>query len=311
MGRLKRVPLREAWRHEAGEFTPWLAQEENLEALREELGLADLSLVATEHPVGDFKLDILCSDGEDPVIIENQLDKTDHGHLGQLLAYAAGVGARKVVWIAESFRPEHLSALQFLNENTAEGLAFFGVEVQLWQIGDSPLAPKFEVVARPNDWTKSGREQARAAASASPTKQLQLRLWTALVEHLAKHAPHLRPQKPRPQMWLTFSLGRSRFELTAIANSRAARLGAEVYIDGEDAKRHFQNLVAQKEEIEAKLGYQLDWQELPEARAVRIAVWRPDSPVEAEDRWLEYLDWFARTLSEMDAVFRPIVQALP
>jgi len=309
LSKLERVPLREAWRHEANDFTPWLAEPENLQLLAEAIGLSELEPVATEHPVGDFQLDILCTDGEDQVIIENQLDKTDHGHLGQPLAYASGVGAKKVVWIAESFRQGHVAALQFLNENTTEALSFFGVEVQLWRIGDSPLAPRFEVVAKPNEWTRAGREQARAAAEASPTRQMQQRLWMALVEHLAKEAPHIRPQ--RPQLWLTVRIGRTGFELNAIANSRDRQLGVELYISSPEAKRHFANLHAQREQIEAQLGYGLDWQELPEARAVRIAAWRKDSPLEEEDRWPEYLDWLTQRILEMHRVFQPLVRALP
>ena len=166
LGKLTGVPFREAWKHESGEFTPWLAQTDNLNALADALRLSELVFVATEHWVGDFKLDILCTDGDDQVIIENQLEETDHKHLGQILAYAAGVGAKKVIWVADSFRPEHASALEFLNENTTDELAFFGVQVELWRIGDSPLAPKFEVVVKPNDWAKSGRVLARKAVAA-------------------------------------------------------------------------------------------------------------------------------------------------
>ena len=118
LSKLDRVPLREAWKHEANDFTPWLAEEVNLNTLADSLGLPDLELVATEHWVGEFKLDILCTSGDDQVIIENQLEKTNHAHLGQLLTYAAGTGAKKVIWVAESFRPEHVAALEFLNQNT-------------------------------------------------------------------------------------------------------------------------------------------------------------------------------------------------
>ena len=153
LGKLERINLREAWKHEALEFTPWLAQEDNLELLAETLGLVELELVGTEHWVGDFKLDVLCSDDDGQIIIENQLEKTNHSHLGQIITYAAGVGARKVIWLAESFRAEHVAALDFLNQNTTEGLNFFAVEVELWRIGNSPMAPSFNVVVKPNDWT--------------------------------------------------------------------------------------------------------------------------------------------------------------
>jgi hypothetical protein len=311
LSKLERVPLREAWKHEAGDFTPWLAQEKNLDALAEALGLSELELVATEHWVGDFKLDILCTDGDRQVIVENQLAETDHRHLGQILAYAAGVGARTVIWVAESFRPEHASALQFLNDNTTEELSFFGVQIELWRIGNSPLAPKFEVVVKPNNWAKAGREQARAASTASATKQLQLKFWTALVEKLAKEAPQIRPQKPRPQHWLNNSIGRSGFGLNPTVNTKEDRLGVELWMPGAEAKMQFGLLLAQKEEIEAKLGFALDWQELPEARACRIATWCPDASIEDESRWGVYLGWIAQRLVTMNAVLRPIVKALP
>ncbi len=311
LGSLTRVPLREAWKHESGEFTPWLAQTDNLNALADALKLSELVHVATEHWVGDFKLDILCTDGEDQVIIENQLEETNHKHLGQILAYAAGVDAKKVIWVAESFRPEHATALEFLNANTTEDLAFFGVQVELWRIGDSPLAPKFEVVVKPNDWAKSGRKQARAAADASPTKQLQLKFWTALIDKLATGAPHIRPQTPRPQHWLNNSIGRSGFGLNITANTRDERLGVELWMPGEGAKERFANLSAQRKNIEDQLGFELDWQELPDAKACRVATWYPNASIEDEARWGEYLEWIIQRLVKMDQVLRPVVKALP
>ena len=311
LGTLTRVPLREAWKHEADEFTPWLAQADNLNALAEALGLSELVHVATEHWVGDFKLDILCTDGEDQVIIENQLEETNHRHLGQLLAYAAGVGAKKVIWVAESFRPEHATALEFLNDNTTGDLAFFGVQVELWRIGDSPPAPKFEVVVKPNDWAKSGRKEARAAADASPTKQLQLKFWNALSDQLARSAPHIRPQTPGPRHWLTHSIGRSGFSLIVTANTRDERLGVELWMPGEGAKEHFANLSAHRPDIEERLGFTLDWQELPDAKGCRVAAWYPNASLEDEARWGEYLAWITGRLVKMDEILRPIVKALP
>jgi len=311
LGKLERRELYEAWKHEAREFTPWLAETGNLNALADVLGLGELTLVATEHWVGDFKLDILCADGDEKVIIENQLEETDHRHLGQILTYAAGVGAKKVIWVAKTFRSEHAAALQFLNDNTTEDLSFFGIEVELWKIGDSLLAPKFEVVAKPNDWAKTGRENARAAASASPTKQLQHKFWTALIERLALAAPQIRPQKPRPQHWLNNSIGRAGFGLNITANTREERLGVELWIPGAEAKMHFANLATQKASIESKLGFELDWQELPDAKACRIASWYPNASIEDEGRWKEYLDWLTQRLVKMDQVIRPVVKALP
>ena len=267
--------------------------------------------MATEHWVGDFKLDILCTDGDEKVIIENQLEEANHKHLGQIITYAAGVGAKKVIWVAESFRPEHVAALQFLNDNTTDDLSFFAVEIELWRIGDSPLAPKFEVVAKPNDWAKSGREQASAAASASPTKQLQQKFWMALIQNLTAKAPQIRPQKPRPQHWLNNSIGRAGFGLNITANTRDERLGVELWIPGAEAKKQFAYLSAQKKDIEGKLGFELDWQELPDAKACRIASWYPHASIEDENRWTNTWTGSTQRLVKMDQVLRPIVKILP
>lgn len=311
LSHLVRVSLREAWKHEATDFTPWLAEPENLSLLADALGLDDLEPVGTEQWVGDFKVDILATDGTEQVIIENQLAKTDHNHLGQIITYAAGIDARKVIWVAESFRSEHIAALQFLNEHTTEALNFFGVQIELYRIGDSPLAPKFEVVVKPNAWAKSGREQAKAATASTPTKQRQLQFWLAVVEALSARAPGIKPQKPRPQHWQQISLGRSGFGLSVTASQRDSRLGVAVYINAPDAKVRFAQLRAKSEQIEAALGFVLDWQELPDAHACRIALYRPDSPLEDESRWKDYLAWMVEYIVKFDAVFRPVIKSLP
>lgn len=308
LGRLERVNLRAAWKHEAGEFTPWLAQDENLQLLAEALGLPELELVATEHPVGEFKVDILCTDDAGKVIVENQLERTNHTHLGQILTYAAGVDAKKVVWVAEAFRPEHVAALEFLNQNTTEDLNFFAVEVELWRIADSPMAPSFNVVVKPNDWSKAERESARAAATATPTKQLQQQFWTALVHYIEAHKVPVRPQKPMPQHWLNSNpLGRSGIRVVSTVNSRDRRLGAEIYISHTQAKEMFQKLLAKREAIEGELGFARDWQELPDSHASRIAVFRPDSDLADEAAWPAYCAWLADKLARLSATLRPRV----
>ena len=311
LSKLQRVPLREVWKHEAAEFTPWLAEQDNLDTLAEVLGLSELVLEATEHSVGDFKLDILCTDGDDQIIIENQLEETDHKHLGQLLAYAAGVGAKKVVWLAQSFRPEHRSALEFLNDNTTDDLIFFGVEVELWRIGDSPTAPKFEVVVKPNDWVKTSRDDVRKARDDSPTKQLQQRFWVELKKYLDKNAPHIRHQAARPQHWLVIAIGRSRFALGITANTRDERIGVELYISGDQANDNFDELFGNREEIEKELGFPLEWQNLPKKKACRIVNYKNDSSIEQEANWSNYLEWIKNCVVDMERVFRPIVRDLP
>ncbi|MDE2401902.1 MAG: DUF4268 domain-containing protein [Burkholderiales bacterium] len=310
LGKLERIPLRKAWAHEAGEFTPWLAQADNLTLLAESLGLSELELVGTEHPVGDFKVDILCTDDGGKVIIENQLERTNHTHLGQILTYAAGVGARKVIWLAEAFRTEHVAALEFLNQHTTDELDFFAVEIELWRIGDSPMAPSFNVVVKPNDWAKTGQQNAKAAATTTPTKQRQLKFWTGWQAWLQAKGSTLRTQKPLPQHWTNIALGRSGIHLAATVNSRESRVGMEVYINHDNSKSMFKQLQAHQVEIDAALGAKLEWMELPDGHACRILQVRPDSPLDMEDQWPACYAWLEQAALRMSDVFRPLVKEL-
>jgi hypothetical protein len=310
LGKLERIPLRKAWAHEAGEFTPWLAQADNLTLLAESLGLSELELVGTEHPVGDFKVDILCTDDGGKVIIENQLEKTNHTHLGQILTYAAGVGARKVIWLAEAFRTEHVAALEFLNQHTTDELDFFAVEIELWRIGDSPMAPSFNVRVKPNDWAKTGQQNAKAAATTTPTKQRQLKFWTGWQTWLQAKGSTLRTQKPLPQHWTNIALGRSGIHLAATVNSRESRLGMEVYIGHENSKAMFKQLKAHQADIDKALGNKLEWLELPDGHACRILQVRADSPLEDESEWPAYFAWLEQAALRMSEVFRPLAKEL-
>ena len=159
LGRLERVDLRQVWQREANSFTPWLA--ENLHLIGEAIEM-DLSLEAVEKTVGTFRADIVARNvkTDDWVLIENQLERTDHSHLGQILTYAAGLKATTVVWIAYQFADEHTAALDWLNSVTDENIRFFGLQIELWRI-DSSMAPKFNIVSRPNTWIKKGREYKR------------------------------------------------------------------------------------------------------------------------------------------------------
>lgn len=310
LGKLERIPLRKAWAHESGEFTPWLAQADNLTLLAESLGLNELELVGTEHPVGDFKVDILCSDNGGKVIIENQLEKTNHTHLGQILTYAAGVGARKVIWLAESFRTEHVAALEFLNQHTTDELDFFAVEIELWRIGDSPMAPSFTVAVKPNDWAKTGQQNAKAAAATTPTKQRQLKFWSGWQAWLQAKGSSLRTQKPQPQHWTNIALGRSGIHLVATLNSRENRVGMEVYIKHANSKAMFKQLQTHQEDIANALGAELEWMELPDGHACRILQVRAASPLEDEGQWPAYFAWLENAALRMSEVFRPLIRDL-
>ncbi len=160
LGRLSQVDVREVWPSEANSFTPWLAQEENLRLLAETINMS-LILEAREKPVGMFRADIIARNVHTGhlVLIENQLERTDHGHLGQLITYAAGLKAVSIVWVSSLFTDEHRAAFDWLNEVTDAGIAFYGLEMELWQIGDSAIAPKFNLVSKPNMFSKRVSER--------------------------------------------------------------------------------------------------------------------------------------------------------
>lgn len=187
-GTLERTDLRQAWKHEAEDFTPWLAQ--NLDRLSEQLGI-ELELEDTEVSVGPFHADIVARvpiDGA-RVLIENQLEETDHRHLGQLMTYLAGLDAQIVLWIAAGFKESHLSAIRWLNEHTTDPFAFFAVRVRTVRIGDSPVAPVFDVLERPNEWDRQVRERSRGTSELS---EFRRGFW----EHVMRSkedAPRLRP----------------------------------------------------------------------------------------------------------------------
>src|SRR6516162_2461120 len=257
LGRLKRVELRDIWLSEASDFTPWLARKENLDILGETLGI-DLEVEAQEKAVGPFRADILCKDiaTDNWVLIENQLERTDHTHLGQLLTYASGLDAVTIVWIAARFTEEHRSTLDWLNRITNESFRFFGLEVELWRIGDSPPAPKFNIVSKPNDWSQSVAQAARAIddAELSETRIMQRAYWTAFDKVLSALGGPIRGgKKPQPQSWMNYSIGKSQLTLNAVMVRSKKQVRAELYISGDKAKPFFHLLAAQKDEIERDL----------------------------------------------------------
>jgi len=242
LGRLEKVDLREQWKKEDTDFTPWLAREDNMTLLSETIDI-ELEVQSQEENVGPFRADILCLDTANNhfVLIENQLEKTDHTHLGQLMTYAAGLDAVSIIWIAQKFTEEHRAALDWLNNITDDTFNFFGIEIELYRIGDSPPAPLFNLVSKPNDWTKSVRKTA-SSQQLTETKLLQQEYWQALKEYLLESESKIRMQKPSPQHWNNMAIGRSEFHVSATVNSREKTLGIWLNITGANAKEKFDKL---------------------------------------------------------------------
>jgi hypothetical protein len=314
LGQLTRVELRNIWISEATDFTPWLARPENLVFLGKTLGI-DLELEAQEKAVGPFRADILCKDiGTGAwVLIENQLERTDHIHLGQLLTYASGLQAVTIVWIAASFTEEHRATLDWLNKITDESFRFFGLEVELWRIGDSPAAPKFNIISKPNDWSRSVAQAARAIddAELSETRVTQRAYWTTFHPVLNRiGGPVLGNRKAQPQSWMSYSIGRTGFSLGATMVRPKNRVQADLYISGNSAKAFFGLLHQQKEAIEQEIGYPLEWEELPARQDCRILSYLNNVDPEDEKDWPRQHEWLAGRLNDMHRVFAHRVRTL-
>lgn len=295
-------------------FTPWLAQEDHLGFLSDVLGL-ELELEAQEKAVGPFRADLLCKNvGSDEwVLIENQLERTDHTHLGQLLTYASGLEAVTIIWIAARFTEEHRSTLDWLNRITDESFRFFGIEIELWRIGNSPVAPKFNVVSKPNNWSRSVHQAARAIddSELSEIRVKQRAFWDALHAAL-DHArgPVSGNRKAQPQSWMTYSIGRSEFALGAVTIRRTNQIRAEFYVDGPHAEGYFLALESQKDAIETELGYAVVWERMPQRQACRISHYLDDADLDDEADWPRQHEWLTKKLNDFHRVFAERIRGL-
>ena len=300
LGTLKKITdLRSIWPHEALNFTPWVA--ENVDLLADAVGL-DITVDETESSVGDFNVDIYASEtGTDrKIIIENQLEDTDHDHLGKLITYASGKGADVVIWVVKHAREEHKAAVEWLNNHTDDKIGFFLCEIKLFQIGDSQIAPAFTVVERPNDWTK----EIRKTASANSTQQQRLEYWQAFNDYAFTDANFSRifnKRKPTTDHWMDFSIGSSACHIAVSQIQKRKAVDVELYIN--DDKELFKSLFAHKDEIEKNMEMELEWKELPERKASRILI---EKTVDLDDRatWPEQFDYIMDTCIKMKRAFK-------
>lgn len=316
--RLELVPLRTGWSHEARDFTTWLAQEQNLELLSEVIGI-ELECEGCEQAVGPFSADILCKDisTDKWVLIENQIECTDHKHLGQLITYAAGLKACTVIWIAAEFREEHRAALDWLNEITSEDFNFIGIEIQLWRIGDSLPAPRFHIISKPNNWSRQIRETA-VDHQLRPAQILQLNFWTGFMDYLKAHNYKKQTPKPLSQHWMNFPVGRSQMKLSVVIstynntyeNWDIGELRVEFVIEGKDAEALYNELLKYQNKINDQLcPLSLQWVFKENVKMKKIST-TIDSNLYNEDLRPEQYKWLADNLQKFEQVFKPIVATL-
>lgn len=320
LGRLERIDLRSVWSSESDQFTPWLAEPENLQLLGSAIG-TELQFEALEKDVGPFRADILCKDviTDNWVLIENQLERTNHTHLGQVITYAAGLDAVTIVWIAAKFTDEHRAALDWLNEKTGRDINFFALEVELWKIGDSLAAPKFNVVSSPNEWT---REIASGAAAVergelSDNQKLQLSFWTGFFDFILNEDTPIRPSAPKGQNVMPINPGETGYGLGAVANllntvegTRASQeLRAEFWITGSDPVALFDALESNKPEIERGLTEELHWHGPANSNSRRVFIQKTVDFYD-KDQWPSYYRWLLKKLELLRSILGPRAREL-
>lgn len=307
LGKLELVDPRTLWASESADFTPWLAQPENVSVLGEALGI-ELEVEGTEVGVGPYSADILARDTATDayVVIENQIGKTDHDHLGKALTYAATLGAKTVVWIATKFTSEHRKVLDWLNDNT-EGLWFYAVSLELWQIDGSKPAVRFNVLTAPQEGARE-LVRGRADPELTDTRRLQLEWWTAVREQLIARKVVPSPRPATGRYWFDISTGRTGFWLSCVADTWSKKIGVRLLLSRE-RQAALPQLLEQKTGIEREMGESLLWNPKPDNVQKEIGLYREADIARRED-WPQHIDWMVERIRLFLAAFRPRIKAL-
>jgi hypothetical protein len=299
IGRIERVPLREVWKHEAHDFTKWL--KENPDVLSD---LLDLSLVniEREQPAGAFSVDLVAEDDAgDTVIIENQLGKSDHDHLGKLITYTAALGAKTAIWVVGDARPEHVAAVSWLNESG--GVSAYLVKVEAVRIGSSPPAPLLTLIVGPSE---EGLQVGETKKVIAERHQLRKRFWTQLLDKAKVRTSLHSTISPGDASWLGASVSGLAFNYVVWQHEAAV----EVYIDrgknsGDASKRVFDTLDKERASVEKIFGEPLMWERLEDRRAARIRKVIKISGLREEERWTELQEALVEAMVRLEKAFAP------
>lgn len=304
-GKIKEVDLRKGWPKEDKDFTNWLAKQENIAELSSEIGIA-ISVIDTEANVGSFKVDILAEEEntEKKIVIENQLEPTNHTHLGQIVTYASGLDANIVIWIVKEAREEHKQAIDWLNENTTQDLNFFLIKMELWQIDASSYAPKFNIIVQPNDWLKIVKREA-SSSRLTETKLLQQDFWKYLTAYASKQGSKLNFHKPSPQHWTNVSIGSSEAHISLRVNTPKKEIGCEIYIS--DSQDLYNDLFKKKKSIEKEFGKKLIWDPLPGRKASYVGTKKTSVDIKDEENWEKAAKWFVQNTEDLKRIFSKVI----
>ena len=302
-GEITNVPMNQIWQHEERHFTPWLSR--NIDKLGDALGGLQLQVEQTEIYAGSFQLDILAKEisTNKVVVIENQIYKTDHKHLGQLITYASFFKAEIIIWVSQEITEEHRSAMDWLNNNTNENLEFYAVEANIIRIGNSQPALNFKLKSFPNEWSKSRPDISSPAST--ETGELYRAFFQKLLDELREIHRFTNARTGQPQSWYSFTSG-TKGCTYGCSFARGSKVRAEVYIDTtsqEINKEIFRAFENQKELIEEQFGEELIFEELPTRRASRIAIYR-EGDIYTDTQTLEEIrNWCIEKLLKFKSVF--------
>jgi hypothetical protein len=267
--------------------------------LGEEIGVS-IKLVQTEAEVGRFNVDILAEEEGSgrKIIIENQLEDTNHDHLGKIITYASGYNAEIIIWVVRDYREEHQKAIDWLNEHTDEKISFFLIKIELWQIENSNPAPKFDIIVSPNEWAKAIKASP-AGSDMTETKLQQLDFWTKFKSYVKAKDSKIRLQTPRPQHWYDVSIGSSDAHIALTINSKKNLLGCEIYISKNKELFHFFQKC--KEEIEKEIGEKAEW--IDSAVISSIKIKKEVSRVFTQNKTEDYFAWLYEKTALLKKIF--------
>lgn len=305
IGMLKEVDIRDLWKHEQYDFSNWLAEPENIEYLNNILGLT-LVDVNQEVYVGSYRCDIVAKDetSETKVIIENQLEQSNHDHLGKIITYASGLDDKVIVWIVKQAREEHRSAVEWLNNNTRSGIDFFLLELHAYKIGDSAPAPKFEVVEQPNDFIKSSKTTS-GSDSLNKSQAERLAFWEQFNEEVISHGKPFNTRKATTNHWYEVAIGSSACYLSITLINSDNYVGVELYIpNNEDL---YSSLYERKDEIEQSVSFSLEWQPLEGKKACRVLHKIAGLDFDNHDNYPKLMDEVIKKIVIMRDVFKKYI----
>ena len=268
IGKLQEVEIRNLWHHEQYDFSAQLIQDDNIALLNEKLGLT-LVDINTEAYVGAYRCDIVAVDETTgiKVIIENQLENSNHDHLGKIITYASGLDAKVIVWIVKEARDEHRSAIEWLNNNTSKDINFFLIELHAYKIGDSDPAPMFQIIEQPNDFIKESKSN-KSADAMNKRQSERVEFWTIFNEHIINRGKPFNVRKATTDHWYDIAIGTSAAHISVTLINKESYVGVELYINSNKAL--FDKLYEDREDIEKQLGFKMDWQRLDSAKASRV-----------------------------------------